>query len=201
MWLVFAVLLVGAVLLAYLVGQGFNRDDATTPSGSPDTRSEATGSSDVQPIRIQGVQDFDPPPDGSGDENPDEVQLAVDGDPSTAWQTMEYYNNPELGGIKDGVGLVVDLGRTEQVQQVTVTLLGQGTDLQLRAAPSDASTMPSDSADEYTELAEQTGVGSQARFDLQEPAETRFLLVWLTRLPEESPGSYRGSIAEIQVAG
>jgi hypothetical protein len=35
----------------------------------------------------------------------------------------------------------------------------------------------------------------------QKPVSTRFLLVWLTRLPPESGGTYRGFVNEITVEG
>ena len=38
------------------------------------------------------------------------VPLAYDGDPSTAWSTLEYRGSPNFGNLKDGVGLLLDLG-------------------------------------------------------------------------------------------
>ena len=45
---------------------------------------------------------------------------------------MNYRNNPKLGGIKRGVGLVLDLGDPRVVSSVRVQLSGNGTDLQAR---------------------------------------------------------------------
>ena len=41
---------------------------------------------------------------------PSTLALALDGDPTTAWET-ENYDTPDLGNIKDGVGLYLDAGR------------------------------------------------------------------------------------------
>ena len=52
---------------------------------------------------------FDPEGDGEP-ENDSDVPLAFDGDPSTAWSTLEYRGSPDFGNLKDGVGLLLDLG-------------------------------------------------------------------------------------------
>ena len=39
------------------------------------------------------------------------MQNATDGRPSTSWET-ERYHSATFGNLKDGVGLVVDAGRT-----------------------------------------------------------------------------------------
>ena len=58
-------------------------------------------------------------PGGDGGEGNDEVGLAVDGDPATAW-TTETYKTRALGGLKPGVGLIVDLGEARDVEEVVV---------------------------------------------------------------------------------
>ena len=50
------------------------------------------------------------PPPGDGSENTEQKGLALDGDKTTAWET-ENYDTPDLGNIKDGVGLYLDAGR------------------------------------------------------------------------------------------
>ena len=58
-------------------------------------------------------------PGGDGGEGNDEVGLAVDGDPATAW-TTETYKTRALGGLKPGVGLIVDLGAARDVEEIVV---------------------------------------------------------------------------------
>jgi putative peptidoglycan lipid II flippase len=201
MWTVVAVLLAGAVLLAYLIGQNGLRSGGSPPpasSGGPTSASSSPPA--THPLRIAAVQDFDPPP-GSGEENHNEVGLAVDGDPGTAWQTLRYQGDPHLGGLKSGVGLVVDLGSVQRVTRVALTIQGIGTNLQLRAAASDATSMPSASADQYRLVKTVSGAGRHATVALQPAVRTRYLLVWLTSLPGDGPGFYRGGIAEIEVSG
>ena len=70
--------------------------------------------------------DFDPqgtPPE----ENPDEAQLAVDGNPTTAWRRRATTRTSARAGSRPGVGLVLDLGADHDVSQVDLTTVGSPT--------------------------------------------------------------------------
>jgi putative peptidoglycan lipid II flippase len=198
LWSVLAVLLAGAVLLAYMVGQKGAQSpaDESGTSSTPGSSAPAT----LQPMPIEDAQDFDPPP-GSGDENPELVPLAIDDDIATAWQTLRYDNDPRLGGIKDGVGLILDLGQSRPIGEVTVTLQGEGTNLELRAAPESAATPPTASAEDYQLLDEALGAGTSVTFDVDRQVRTRYLLLWLTKLPPETTSTFRGRVADVEVRG
>src|SRR3712207_8818001 len=58
---------------------------------------------------FRSVRDFDP--QGDGEENSNEVGLAHNGDTTDAWHTTTYFNSPNLGNLKSGVGLVFDFGK------------------------------------------------------------------------------------------
>jgi hypothetical protein len=198
--LVALLVLAGAGLLGWqLMSTAFdNPGPSTTPSArntpTPDkTETAAAGS----PIRIAGAKDFDPQPDGNNEEHPEDVDKAYDGNQSTMWTTMSYHNNPQLGGIKAGVGVWFDLGKPVDVGRVELSLRSGGTDVQLRAAPEDASSAPS-AIDDWRQIAKQDGAGGEATLRPDKPVRTRFLLVWLTKLPPEG-SDYRGGIAEIVV--
>ena len=145
-----------------------------------------------------GGQSFDPPP-GSGDENPEQVPLVYDGKLNTAWPTMTYFT--PLEGQKPGVGIILDLGKVQEVAQVDVRQSSTPTDIELRAAPADATTAPTGSADDYTLVETLTDAGAEASFTPDKPVKTRYLLIWLTKLPQDDTGSYRGSISEVKVYG
>ena len=189
-------LVLGAMLLAYLVGQ---RGGPATAGN--DQITESPTATNLQPLPVRDVASFDPPPFGSGDENPDSARLAIDGNPDTAWETVTYYGTPALGGQKEGVGLVVDLGHAQQVSVVDVVLGAPGTSLEVRAAPPGAVTPPATSAGDYALVSSRRDVGNTARIKLDRRVRTQFLLVWLTSLPAETAGSYKGRIAEIKVLG
>jgi putative peptidoglycan lipid II flippase len=193
-----AVLVTGTALLAYLVGQ--HGTPPTTSNEAAPRSPQSTTASVARRIPVQDATSFDPYP-GSGDENPALVPLAIDGNPATAWQTVTYYGNPALGGIKDGVGLVLDLGANHNVSRVDVMLTGSPTNLQLRAAPASASVAPASSAHQYRLVASRKDAGTSVAFHLRQPVSTRFLLVWLTSLPPDGANAYRGGVSEIKVFG
>jgi putative peptidoglycan lipid II flippase len=209
-WIVVLVLAAGVLLAVLAIVLKLGGDSGKTPycANHPCGRSSSTSTtgtsapppSQFKPVEIRGATSFDPQPLGSGDENPNEAPLAIDGDPSTTWNTLTYFGGPTFGGTKPGVGLVLDLGSAQTVSQVKLTLVGTPTSLQIRAAPPGATTAPASSADEYALVGSARNAGTKVTVDLQRAVHTRFLLVWLTSLPPVT-GGFEGKVAEIQVLG
>ncbi|MBA2444515.1 MAG: hypothetical protein H0V49_04200 [Nocardioidaceae bacterium] len=198
-WSVVLMLVVGAVLLAYLVGQQGAGAQGRAPAPSSNSSGSNQSATPPKTIAIQAADDFDP--QGVDGENSDLVPLAIDDDPTTAWKTVLYENNPELGGLKSGVGLLLDLGQLEQVSDVKVGLGGDGTSLELRAAPPAFAAGPSSAVEDYEVVGSVELAGDRAEFALDKPVRTRFLLVWLTSLPSESADTYQGRVSDIEVLG
>jgi putative peptidoglycan lipid II flippase len=180
----------GALVLALVIGilafrssgvefNPFNDDD--------ETRS----------LPIASVQDFDPL--GDGRENAGSVGLAIDGDTSTGWQTSTYYNQPTLGGLKDGVGLVLDLQRSRKVAQVRITFTGEPTSVDVLGNGS--GTRPPESLAGLTKLGGRAHAGETATINLTGDKATRYLVIWLTSLPEIADTRFRGEIREVVVRG
>ncbi len=143
-------------------------------------------------LPVLSVHDFDPRPKGNGTENPSLVPLAFDGNPGTAWTTL-FYTRPDCGGLKPGVGLVVDLGLTTQVGAVRLGLVGHGTSVEILASTS----LPTQ-ADDAIAVARADNAGEFVTLPLDPPVRARYLVIWLTRLPADI-GGYRGGVSEIQV--
>ncbi len=184
------VIVVAAAVALYRSVQG-SSSTPPAPSASP-----TVGSTASAPVHIIGIHDFDPegrPPR----ENPDQVTRAIDGNPATGWQTSTYRGNPALGLIKSGVGLLLDFGSDQTVDSVDLTLTGTPTTVEFYAAPEGTTSAP-------TGIASLNRVGSMVvdrsstTFRLEQPVKTRYLVVWLTRLPPVK-GGYRGQIDEITV--
>ena len=206
-WVGVALLLALAVVLAVLVAQVGSGVLPTLTDDDP-TTAATTGSRGTPPstgpLRLATVADFDPQGTDGG-ENPEEVPAAYDGDVSTAWTTSTYFGSSTLGNLKPGVGLLIDLGREQEVTRTDLTLLGGPTALTVYAAPGDPSP-PTDVnsmtalGDTRTEPAD-PGEVVQASVAADAPVETRWLVVWLTDLPPDGAGDYEGSIAELAVVG
>lgn len=180
------------VMLAVIVASRLARSaDRSSPADEPGRT--ATSADTGRPVTGLVAADLDPQGDPP-EENPDEVGAAVDGDPTTAWSTMTYRQDLGPGGLKTGVGLVVDLGEERAVRSTTITF---------RGGPTTAAVFLTDSRPTGVAGLSPAGDGTArgrltVRFD---PGSTgRFLTVWLTSLPEVG-GGYRGQIAEVVVSG
>ena len=136
------------------------------------------------------IRDFDPPP-GDGSESPDQVRNAVDLDATTAWTTSRYDSAP-LGGLKPGVGLLLDLGRPTTLSRVQVGFTAPGTSVEVRTADAVGT-----SASAYRLVGAVRDAGQVASLALPAGSRGRYWLVWLTRLPKV-PTGYRAGIAELR---
>jgi len=163
-----------------------------TPSASPAPSASASAapSPSASPVTIAGVQAIDPQGDDS--ENNDLAARAIDGDPQSAWRS-EHYSSPEFGGIKNGLGLAVDLGDPVAVSAVTLTAPGSDGLVELRAADSP-------DYDGSTRVAKGKLDGSgQVVLSTGKPVTSRYLLIWFTRAPLQDNGDYRVIVNEIDV--
>lgn len=202
MLIVATLLIAGIASLAFLIGQRGLTEPAAN-ADEPTTSPQATRDA-VKPLTVESALSFDPPPQGSGDENPDLVPFATDGDADTSWETVTYNDQlgPTLPSLKEGVGLVLDLGQVQPVRGVQLKMPAPGTDLEIRTAPTAATTVPQSSIDEYSVARQLVDDAQQdTRVMLDEPVRTRFVLVWLTKLPPAATGGFQGSISEVQVLG
>lgn len=186
-------LLLLAVVVAYNLGRGrtpLGSVRGDEPSTSPTTSAPTTSS--AAPITDLSATDFDPQGDPP-EENPDLAGLAVDGDPATAWRTQTYKQNLGPGGLKTGVGLILDLGAVHEISTVDLTFVGTPTGFSLYVTD-EAPTAVAD----LDPVAAETADGVRHQVSLESPVQGRYLTVWLTSLPRVSDG-FRGEVAEVGV--
>ncbi|MFF3740606.1 protein kinase family protein [Streptomyces sp. NPDC002566] len=169
-------------------------DQTQTTDGNDENGAVTPKPKSGAPIAISGTQDFDPFGDGS--EKPSDLYKAYDNSASTYWQTAAYYKSADFGRLKPGVGIILDLGSVQQVGKVTVSFIGD-TSLELRAANETTGTLPT-AFDSYKEVAD--GSGTTVTLKPNQSLKARYLLVWLTSLPQTEAGIYRGRVADIKVA-
>ncbi|RNL75409.1 hypothetical protein EFL95_18520 [Nocardioides marmorisolisilvae] len=194
--LVLVLALAGAMYAAFTVGKGDDNSPSGSGSQTPTTSAPPTPVVTGTPIPIVQAGDFDPEGDPP-EENPQQVPRAFDGNPSTTWQTSVYRGDAHLGGLKSGVGLVLDLGSQQEVGSVEVKLVGTPNDVELYGTAPGENDPPAELAD-ATRLASLSDVGDSAVFRLDPKVRTRYLVIWLTKLPKVS-GGFQGKIAEITV--
>lgn len=147
---------------------------------------------------LEIVESGDHDPLGDGEERPDDVGLAIDGDRDTFWPTQTY-TTADLGGLKDGVGIWVRV-EAEEIDAVSLALSAAEGELELWAGdgPPDRSAPPAD----WGEL---IGRGTITGTDVQFPLADRqvegdTLLLWFTELPQAG-GGFRAEVREIRIEG
>jgi tRNA A-37 threonylcarbamoyl transferase component Bud32 len=129
-------------------------------------------------IPIVAVRDFDPEGD-NGRENPQSVGNLIDGNAATSWFT-ERYNTPAFGGAKSGVGVRLDLGGPHSVTTVLADTDGVGWSAQVYVSNAAGAAL----ADYGPVRAERSGLGNHAVLTLKRPVTGRYVLLWLTLLPD-----------------
>jgi eukaryotic-like serine/threonine-protein kinase len=162
-----------------------------TPTASPKTTSSAAAGAVAQAGAIAPglVTEFDPY--GKHDDpHVSEAPRAVDNSSTTMWRT-QIYRTADLGKLKPGVGLLMDLGTARKVAAVHLVLVGTGTSVELfesDTAPANEKAM--------TLAASQDGAPSDVTLRLTTATAARYWLVWLTKLPPAGTG-FQGGIAEM----
>lgn len=151
-----------------------------------------------QAVASVGVRDFDPKADGGDDaENTAMAKLAIDGQASTSWRTERYGKSASFNGRKPGVGLVLDLGAVKSVSSVKVTLAG-ASNVEFRTPSGSDASMRSQA--DWTPQAASKAASGEVVLAPAKPVSTRYVLVYLTALPDLGGGQgFQGEIAEIVV--
>ena len=188
LWLGLAAIVAGLLLL-FIALNSVGENNSTDERDDRRQEQPGGGGSAAGEIAVEAAEDFDPHADGA--EHPDEVGLATDQNPSTAWSSETYQDALTL--VKPGVGLIFDLGSSKEVSEVVVDLGGAGYALELRASDEKG-------ADEnaFEEVGSTAASAGSERFRF-EPVSARYWLVWITGLPGGSGGS--ASIAEVKFIG
>jgi hypothetical protein len=199
-WAVRALPFLGLVVIGvggWLLGSALGRVPSTgtrVPS-FPTPSASGSGSTALHLLwsKPPTVTSFDP--QGDGTEGPDQVGFAVDADPSSAWETDRYRGSGRFGNLKDGVGIVIDLGSSQTVRQAQIALTRPDADLELRVSDTPATDLAS-----YRVVATATQTKQLVVLKPQTPTSGRYWLVWLTRLPPDG-GGFREGIAEVGLYG
>jgi hypothetical protein len=183
--------LVACAVVGWVLGHGAARP------GSPAAPAGSAGASAHQAGRAGGIlrpasaATFDPYGDGQGGQL---ARLAIDASPVTAWHTA-WYTTAKFGNLKPGTGLLIDMGRRVTLTAVRITLgRAAGADFQLRVG-SEASL------GRLSPVAQAAGPGGQVRLRLAKPARGRYVLIWFTKLPPDTSGTFEASVYNVRLQG
>ncbi|MCZ2858821.1 hypothetical protein [Blastococcus sp. VKM Ac-2987] len=170
---------------------GGSTPPATSAPAADDAGEEEPAPEPGAAVAVSGAQVFDPFGDGEP-ENDDEVPLSFDGDPATAWSTLNYRGSPAFGNLKPGVGVVYDLGEAQPLSGVTVQTPVPGATVEVRTGES-----PDAALDDFPVAAAGT-LEESTDLAFDEPVTARYVLVWLTGLVE-SPDGFSAQLAEVEI--
>jgi serine/threonine protein kinase len=201
-WLGIVLLVALATVVAFVVGRQSAEEVPLTDGSSAD--SAGLGGVVEEELAIKGIADFDPLGD-DGEENSEEAALTVDGKADTYWYTS-YYESPDFGNYKPGVGLRVDLGSAQEVTGVEIFFDTAPTTYELYTIPPGATEPPSAApteTDDWIAQSEAQQGDLESEYQLTTPVTTRYVLLWLTRLPPEPgvEGHWRGFVNELTIKG
>ena len=192
-WMVVPLLaiLTAAVVIVIGIAAGFinspidNPPASTAPSGPSGTGGKGNGGR----LPIAEAKSFDP--EGDGEEHDEDLPFAIDGDPTTFWQT-EGYNSPTMD--KPGVGIAFDLGTKARVTGFRMQTPLDGWQFEVRVGD-DVDAMENASGPAFT--ASSAGTMRESI----PPVTGRYVLVWVTQVVEAPDGDNRAEIAEFAVVG
>ena len=190
-WIIaLSLLILVAMIYAFNRGRSQNGEASSGPGATQSSQPVKT-----TPLKLAGASDLDPYGDPPR-ENPDLAGLAIDGDVSTAWETMGYRQNFGAGGLKPGVGLVIDLGAVKDVGSVSVDVDTDPTSIQLfLASGAKAPTQ----VDAMEPVAKATSENGTLTLTPETASTARWVVIWLTSVPQD--GVFRGRVSEVSVHG
>ena len=196
---------VGAVVVLVLVAIGvagwsisrsLHHSAATTP---PRTRSSSpaavAAAALIKPVSASVYN----PLGQTGDDDPAEAQNALGS--LAGWHTS-YYFTPGFGNLKKGTGLIIDLGKQVRLSQVMVqfgTTCCTHVDIEI----GNSNTVSQATLNSFTVEQSSTTAAGNTTFSVAKPATGRYLLIWITNLPQmaDNPGRFEALIYNVTVRG
>jgi serine/threonine-protein kinase len=173
-WLVPAAVIVAIAAVLVVLGIVLSKADVGPLGGGSQAASGAKDGA-TTPVTGFSVRSFDPEGDDRV-EKEERAALAADADPATAW-TTNTYKTQDFGGLKKGVGLVLELGEKTKLRRLVVTSPSKGWNASVYVADA-----PADALDGWGDPdANLEGVQGNGEFAL-DSAEGKAVLVWFTKM-------------------
>ena len=183
-------LVLAGVAAALIIAAVFN-DDKSDGGGGGGGGGAPTG----EEVTLTDAEDFDP--EGTSGEHPDEVGLAIDGNPTTSWSTETYTAGPVVADSgKSGVGLIVSAEEPVEASSLSISTTNDGWAADVYAADSG----PPSTIDEWGEpVGSITDAAADQEIALTPTGPARYYLIWFTTLADEPDGG-RVEVKEVALA-
>jgi hypothetical protein len=163
-------------------------------ASAPSATAPAPAQPAVTALHIASAAGFGPGGLADGD-NSQVASYAITRGAPGPWQS-QWYATAQFGNLKQGTGLLLDLGRTATITSVRIDLASyQGANLQLRVGDTDGALSG------LRVAAAADDVGGTVRLRLRSPQQARYVLIWFTLLPPNGAGQYQASVYHVVVNG
>jgi hypothetical protein len=182
----FLIAMLAVVIVSATSGDEGGTTTTTTARTTTRTRTTTPTTTKAAPapakaVKLTGAGAYDP--EGDRHENDNLASLAVDGNPSTFWKTEHYRN----GFTKTGVGLLLDAGRRRHLTKVVVDTDSPGAAARIE--------LGDDPAGPFNPVSVERPLNGRTAFPLTRGAAGRYVVVWVTAVPE--PGG-EAHVAEVR---
>jgi hypothetical protein len=175
----------GFAVYHFVVAPGHSPGSAASGRTSPGGASRPAPSASPAAPALPAVSVTAFGPDGPADgDNPQLARLAIDRNPGTGWVT-DRYGTALFGATQPGTGLLLDLGKIVKISTA---------DFQMRVG-----NTPSLSAMSVVAIA--TDASGALGVRLTAPVDARYVLIWFTKLPPASSGTFQARVYNIIVQG
>ena len=169
---------------------------APAPTSSPAPAPTHAAAAPAVPVHVLTpvkAAAFGPGGTRAGD-NPRRAVAVIDGSHATGWRS-DWYTTAAFGNLKPGTGLLLDMGRRVTITSAQIALgASRGADVQLRAGNAPVLA-------DLREVASAAGAGGTVRVWPTAAVRAKYVLIWFTRLPPDTTGTFRASVYDVHLHG
>jgi serine/threonine protein kinase len=195
------VVLAAAGVIGWALSHQGGPATAVPPTHSPSSSSAPSAAASVVLTPVS-ANSFDALGSDGGNEDGSQAKNAIDNDPSTFWHTEYYFTYPNLGNLKKGTGLILDMGKQVRLSQVVVQF-GASCCADVQIEIGNNNTPDPSSLSTFTSVASSTTAHGITTFNVSSTTTGRYVLIWITRLPPLAGTSneYEAQVYNVVVHG
>jgi hypothetical protein len=191
-----ALTLVVVIGLAAATSPLWHKSGPTSQAQVTPPRSAPTQAATLTPVSAHGFDAFNL--SDTGNENTNQAMNVLNGN-SEGWSSQEYFT-AELGHLKPGTGLILDMGKPVRLSSITVKFgPNPGTDVQIKVGNSD--TRSGANLQSMATVASASDIGGTHTFNTTSKATGQFVVIWFTKMPPVASGRYMAQVFTIIVRG
>ena len=196
---VIVVVLAAIGVTAWAISRTLHHTAAAPPAHQQQTtRPSSSAASEL--LKPQSAAVYNPDDSDPNADDPGEAQNALGGQSGKFWHTSFYRGYPKFGNLKDGAGLIIDMGSAVRLSQVAVQFGSQCcAHVNIEIGNSNSPSAKGS----FTTVASSTTASGNTTFPVSSSATGRYVLIWFTYLPPlaGSPNEYQAQIYDVSIHG